>query len=93
MLVRRPELLVVDDLASALDVETERAVWDRMLGRSETTCLAVSHRRTVLARADRIIVLNDGRVEACGTAASLLQTSPEFQRLWETEAVASAGTS
>lgn len=90
MLVRRPELLVVDDLGSALDVETERALWERLLGRSGTTCLAVSNRRSVLSRADRIVVLSDGRVAACGALETLLQTSPEFRRLWEADVLTSA---
>ena len=45
MLVREAELLIVDDLSSALDVETEEALWDRVLAEGKTTCLAVSHRR------------------------------------------------
>lgn len=82
MLVRRPQLLVVDDLSSALDVETEATLWDRVLAGPGTTCLAVSHRRAVLRRADRIYVLKDGRLEAEGALEVLLQSSPEFQRLW-----------
>ncbi|MDP9282377.1 MAG: ABC transporter ATP-binding protein/permease, partial [Chloroflexota bacterium] len=58
--VRRAELLVVDDLSSALDVETERTLWERLLDGPESndraaTILAVSHRRPALRRADRII--------------------------------------
>ena len=48
MLVRRPELLVIDDLSSALDVETERLLWERLFERGDVTCLAVSHRRAAL---------------------------------------------
>ncbi len=83
MFVRRPELLVFDDLSSALDVETERTLWERVLGQADITCLAVSHRRPVLRRADQIIVLQDGKVEARGTLDQLLKESAEMQRLWE----------
>ena len=86
MLVRNAELLVVDDLSSALDVATERQLWDRLLARPGVTCLAVSHRRAVLARADRIIVLAEGRVAASGTLERLLVESDEFRRLWHGEA-------
>jgi ATP-binding cassette subfamily B protein len=61
-LVRRPELLVVDDLSSALDVETEARLWDRVTVGGLGTTLLVSHRPHVLERADRVVVLRGGRV-------------------------------
>jgi ATP-binding cassette subfamily B protein len=61
-LVRRPELLVVDDLSSALDVETEIRLWERFRSGGSRTALLVSHRRHVLDTADRVIELADGRV-------------------------------
>lgn len=81
--VRRPELLVLDDLSSALDVETEVRLWERVFEADIGACLVVSHRRTVLERADRIIVLKDGRVESEGILAQLLQESEEMRRLWD----------
>lgn len=82
MFVRDAELLVCDDLSSALDVETERTLWERLFAQREATCLVVSHRRPVLQRADHIIVLKEGRVEAKGTLEYLLGNCEEMQRLW-----------
>ena len=90
MFVRDPELLVFDDLSSALDVETERRMWDRLDHRraasaDSLTCLVISHRKAVLRRADQILVMKDGHVEALGRLDELLQSCDEMRLLWHGE--------
>ncbi|QBD82616.1 ABC transporter ATP-binding protein [Ktedonosporobacter rubrisoli] len=82
MLVREAELLVIDDVSNALDVETEEALWERVLA-GQQTYLVVSHRRALLRRADQLLVLKEGRLIATGDLETLLATCEEMQELWQ----------
>ena len=94
MLIASRELLIIDDLSSSLDLDTERLLWGRILSRfgdfpdtvnrkkEKSTCLVVSHRRQLLRYADQIIVLRRGRVVAKGTLETLLETSEKMREIW-----------
>jgi ATP-binding cassette subfamily B protein len=86
MFIRNPELLVFDDLSSALDVETEKVLWERIFQDEEacdTTFLVVSHRKEALKRADHIIVLKDGTIDGEGPLETLLVNNDEMRAIWE----------
>ncbi len=86
MIARTPELYIFDDLSSALDVNTEKILWERLAGLGEsTTSLVVSHRRPALRRADKIVVMGNGRVLDIGTLDELLERCKEMQWLWQGE--------
>jgi ABC-type multidrug transport system fused ATPase/permease subunit len=62
MFLSEAELLVLDDLSSALDVATENELWRRLVARrGDVTCLVVSHSPVALSNADQVVVLDDGQ--------------------------------
>jgi ATP-binding cassette subfamily B protein len=78
-LLVNPPILVLDDATSAVDVEVELEIHEalRALMRGRTT-LVVAHRLSTIGLADRVLLLDGGRVVAQGTHAELLQTSPLY---------------
>jgi len=83
MFARGADLMIFDDLSSALDVATEKQLWQSLLSESEATCLVVSHRRPALLRATQILVLENGRITARGRLNDLLATCAEMRRIWD----------
>jgi ATP-binding cassette, subfamily B, bacterial len=93
MLARGADLLIVDDLSSALDVATERQLWQSLLSDPSTTCLVVSHRRPALQRATKVLLMEKGRIIAAGPLSELLATQPEMRKIWDDEEDDEAGGS
>ncbi|MFC9786196.1 ABC transporter ATP-binding protein [Rhodococcus sp. NPDC127528] len=76
-----PRLLILDDATSAVDAETEAAIFDTLRCRRDRTTLILAHRRSTLTLADRVAVLDDGRVVDTGTVAELDERCPLFREL------------
>ncbi|MBW9110539.1 ABC transporter ATP-binding protein [Microbacterium ureisolvens] len=78
----RPAVLVLDDPLSALDVDTEALVEDALREvLHETTALVVAHRPSTVTLADRVALLEAGRVTAVGTHSELLRTSEHYRHV------------
>jgi ATP-binding cassette subfamily B protein len=78
-LLADPTILVLDDATSAVDVHVERAIHDaleKLHGRRTT--LVIAHRLSTIALADRVVLLDAGRVVADGTHAELMRTEPRY---------------
>ncbi len=87
--LRDPAVLLLDEATSALDAESERAVQealDRIM--VSRTTLVIAHRLATVRNADRILVMDAGRIRAEGDHASLLATDPMYARLAELQFVA-----
>lgn len=78
----RPSVLVLDDPLSALDVNTEELVENRLREvLASTTTLIVAHRPSTVAMADRVALLEDGRIAAVGTHAELLAGNSHYRHV------------
>jgi len=82
-IVANPPILILDEATSSLDSESERLVHraiDRVI--QGTTSIVIAHRLSTVMRADKIVVVNRGAVEAIGRHAELLTTNETYARLY-----------
>jgi ABC-type multidrug transport system fused ATPase/permease subunit len=85
-LVRRPRILILDDTTSALDVATEARVQDAIRGlMGDSTVFLVAQRISAVLTADVIVVLEEGRIVAKGSHAELLESSPQYRDIYESQ--------
>ncbi|XP_078496836.1 antigen peptide transporter 2-like [Lissotriton helveticus] len=80
-LVRRPQVLILDEASSCLDVDTEHKVQDALSRIPGLTMLIIAHRLKTVENADHIIVMEEGRVVQEGTHQQLMEKDGLYQRL------------
>ncbi|MEW5421223.1 ABC transporter ATP-binding protein [Amorphus sp. 3PC139-8] len=86
-------ILILDEATAFVDAENEAEVQRAIASASrDRTLVVIAHRLASVAHADRIVVLADGRIEACGDHAELLDRSPTYVRLWAAQATAADWT-
>lgn len=84
-LVKKPDILILDDSASALDFATDKALRSAISQLSDMTVLIVSQRTSSIMHADRILVLEDGKIEGIGTHEELLDKCQVYKEIYDSQ--------
>lgn len=88
-LIRKPKILILDDSTSAVDSDTEQKIRTGLASvLKDTTVLIITQRLHTMQSADRVIVLEDGRVEAIGTPSELMEKSKIYQEIYNSQQLA-----
>lgn len=85
-LIRKPKILILDDGTSAVDSDTEQRIRAGLSSAlTDTTVLIITQRLNAMQSADRVIVLEDGRIEAIGTPSELIEKSKIYQEIYNSQ--------
>lgn len=85
-LLRKPKILILDDSTSAVDTETEKKIRHNMHALlKDTTVFVVTQRLHTMQAADRVLVLDDGEIEAIGTSSELMEKSAIFKEIYHSQ--------
>ena len=84
-LLKRPKVLIFDDSTSAVDTATEGRIRAALAGLSGVTKNIIAQRITSVMGTDQIVVLEDGRLHACGTHEQLLRTDAIYQEIYHSQ--------
>ncbi|MBI9013029.1 MAG: ABC transporter ATP-binding protein [Clostridiales bacterium] len=83
MLLRDSEVYAFDDISSALDIETDTQMWERILENRKGTYVVVSNQKRILQKADQVVLLKEGQLEGVGTFDELLTSHEEMRLIME----------
>ena len=85
-LLLRPAILILDDSTSSVDVETETKIQDAMKEwLQDSTSFVVAQRISTVLHADKIVVVDEGKIVAQGTHAELMKSSPVYQEIYDSQ--------
>ncbi len=85
-LIKKPEILIFDDSTSALDLKTEADLYAAInKNLKDMTIITIAQRVASVRNADKIIVLNDGKIDSCGTHEELIQNSPIYIDIYNSQ--------
>jgi ATP-binding cassette subfamily B protein len=85
-LLLKPSILILDDSTSSVDVETETRIQDAMKSwLTDSTSFVVAQRISTVLNADKILVVDEGKIVAQGTHNELMKTSPVYQEIYESQ--------
>ena len=81
--LKKPKILILDDSTSAVDTATDASIRNELKkNTSDTTVLIIAQRITSVYDADKIIVMNDGKIDAVGTHEELLKTNTIYSEVY-----------
>lgn len=85
-LLKKPKILILDDSTSAVDTATEARIREAFAGTlSDTTKIIIAQRISSVQFADKIIVMNDGKITGIGTHGELMQTNVEYKEIYDSQ--------
>ncbi|MCR5249066.1 MAG: ABC transporter ATP-binding protein/permease [Lachnospiraceae bacterium] len=84
MMLKNAPIVILDEATAFTDPENETKLQESIANLTKgKTLLVIAHRLSTIKKADQIVVLNDGRIEAQGTQEELMESSPLYQRMWQ----------
>ena len=84
-LLKKPKILILDDSTSAVDTATEARIREALSKLTDMTKIIIAQRITSVMHADQIVLLEDGKIQACGTHQELLASDPIYQEIYASQ--------